>query len=115
MKSFKNSNRLLGEHGSTGRNDLPPEMLVQILQHLSLPELCKKKSVRKVWNELISSNVKVADLVVDRTDRIRRFWYSSIRKPFGNLYLKVFHEKLFFNDWKISQFTNLETLRSNGW
>ena len=49
----------------TDINSLPPEMLVQILQHLSLSELCEKRSVCKLWNELIASNVKVANLVVD--------------------------------------------------
>ena len=47
-------------------DDLPLEMVGQLLSHLSLSELIEKKLVCKLWNELISLQLKVTRLAVER-------------------------------------------------
>lgn len=90
--------------------DLPPEVLQAILEYLSLRELCEKKSVCKLWNELISSNVRVNSLVVDT---IRHFWYSSARKLFDNRHMEICHESLFFKNLEKPILSQLKYLRLN--
>ena len=68
---------------------LPPEILVQILSHLDLSDLVKLKSVCKLWNELITFNVKVTGLIVDTVAHQRRFWYPTINKPFDNRHMEI--------------------------
>lgn len=94
-------------------SDLPPEMLQAILEYLSLAELCEKRSVCKLWNELISSNVKVNSLVVDTFVKTRRFWYNSHRKPFDNRHMEICHETLFFKNLEKPILSQLKFLRLN--
>lgn len=92
---------------------LPPEMLSQILQHLSLADLVKLKSVCKLWNELISSNVKVTGLVVDTIADIRPFWRNTPFKPFDNRQMEVCHAELFFRNRHKPILSRLKYLRLN--
>lgn len=93
---------------------LPPEMLTQILQHLALADLIKLKSVCKLWNELISSNVKVTGLVVDTVMDIRhRFWYSSPNKPFDYRQMPICNLDLFLRNRDKPILSQLKFLRLN--
>ena len=56
-------------------NHLPPEMVIHLLQHLSLSELIEKKRVCKLWNELISTHLKITRLVVDSDPRKKDPWW----------------------------------------
>ena len=92
---------------------LPPEMLVQILNHLGLAHLIKLKSVCKLWNELISLSVKVTELVVDTIADIRRFWYRTPTKPFDNRHMVVCHLNLFLSNCEKPILSSLKYLRLN--
>ena len=75
-------------------NELPPEILSEILRYLNLSELVEKKLVSKLWNELISSNLKISRLVADpyRSHHIPR-WFHVNRPVDG--YLETCDPNLF--------------------
>lgn len=92
---------------------LPPEMLVQVLNHLNLADLVKLKSVCKLWNELITANVKVSELIVDAIADTRRSWFSSVNKPFDKRNMEVCHANLFFTNLEKPILSQLKFLRLN--
>lgn len=58
--------------------DLPPKILCKIFDHLELNELVEKKLVTKLWNELISSQIKVRQLVVENGTYAGKIpWYHT--------------------------------------
>ena len=58
-------------------NHLPPEMVIRILQPLNLSELIEKKLVCKLWNDLITTHLKITRLVVDFDTRKKRSVVAS--------------------------------------
>ena len=88
---------------------LPPEILRYLLGFLSLSELIEKKLVCKLWNELISSQLKVTRLAVERYARKKeRWWYVS--QPVDE-YLEVCHPHLFAAQLHRPILANLKHLR----
>ena len=63
-------------------HDLPPEMVCEILKHLSPKELIKKKRVCRKWNQLIS-RMKIERLNVDVSYKLfndsGEVWYETHR------------------------------------
>lgn len=75
--------------------DLPAEIIGEILKHLPVAELIKKTSVCKLWNELITSGIKLKKLTVDNCVCIscESKWRSSSRPVY--LAQEFCHENLF--------------------
>ena len=90
-------------------SDLPPEMLCQVLRNLSLRELIDNKLVCKLWNELISSHLKVTRLVVDQYGRQKDRWWHVSRPV--NEYLELCRPRLFVVQLHRLILANLRHLR----
>ena len=90
-------------------NHLPPEMVIHLLQHLSLSELIEKKRVCKLWNEVISTHLKTTRLVVDSDPRKKDPWWL-LRQQVDE-YFEVCHPNLFISQHRNPILTNLKCLR----
>lgn len=88
-------------------NDLPPEMLQEILRPLSLLNLVRLKLVCKLWNELIS-RIKIDRLFVDADLETKERWYYTNR-PSGES--DVCCPELFVAQCKQTMLSNLKYLR----
>ena len=91
-------------------NELPPEMLGEILAYLNLSELVEKKLVSKLWNELISSNLKIGRLVVDSYRNQQKDRWFHANRPV-NRYLGPCHPNLFVAQFDRPILSNLRYLR----
>lgn len=87
-------------------NDLPPEMLQEILRPLRLIDLIELKLVCKLWNELIS-RMKINRLFVDADLLTRERWYYTNRPSTGD----VCCPDLFVAHCKQPMLSNLKYLR----
>lgn len=94
---------------TTTINDLPPEMFVEILGYLNLSELVEKKLVSKLWNQLISSNLKISRLLVNECKNEKDRWFA-VRRPV-NEYLEICHPNLFVSQFDRYILSNLKYLR----
>lgn len=90
-------------------SSLPPEMVGEILGHLNLAELVEKKRVCKLWNELISSQLKVSRLVERAGFYKRAPWYHTLRPV--DEYLEVCHPNLFASQLHRPILSHLKHLR----
>ena len=88
---------------------LPLEILVKILKQVGLADLVKLKAVCKLWNELISVEVKMASIVVDTTG----FWYVRRHKPLDIRQMAVCPMNLFLRNTKKPILSRLKYLRLN--
>ena len=91
-------------------NDLPPEMVGHLLQHLNLKQLVEMKRVCKLWNELITSQLKVKRLIVElcANSEQERWWH--VGRPV-DYYLEVCSVHLFVTQLKRPILANLKHLR----
>ena len=89
-------------------NDLPPEMICHVLNYLSLAELVDKKLVCKLWNELISSQLKVTGLFVTQITKMKKIWWH-VNRPIDE-HLEV-HPYLFLSQLHLPILRNLKCLR----
>lgn len=88
-------------------DDLPPEMLQEVLRPLSLLNLIRCKLVCKRWNELIS-RMKVERLFVDDDLEIKKRWFYS---NMSNKPWELACSQLFVAQHKRAILSNLKYLR----
>lgn len=88
-------------------DDLPPEMLQEVLRPLSLLDLVKCKLVCKRWNELIS-RMKIERLFVDADLETNERWYYTNRPTKS---CDVCCPELFVAQYKQAILSNLRYLR----
>ena len=97
---------------TTTINELPPEILSEVLRHLNLSELIEKKLVSKLWNELISSNVKIIRLVVDPYNSHYNARWFHVNLPV-DWYLEPCPPNLFLAQFDRPILSKLKYLRIN--
>ena len=92
-------------------DDLPPEILQEVLRPLSLHDLVRLKSVCKRWNLLISQ-MRIQRLSTGTDLEIRHRWYHTKQpvKP-----CEVCHFELFIVQHPRPILSNLKYLRLNFW
>lgn len=89
---------------------VPPEIVCEILGHLSLGELVEKKRTCKLWNELICSQLKVTRVVVGSYIDKCLPWYQTPLRPVDE-YLEKCNPNLFVSQWHRSILSHLKYLR----
>lgn len=88
-------------------NHLPPEMLCAVFSSLSPRDLLEKKSVCKLWNEMISL-MKIERLSVDADLVEKERWYHSNRPGSES---ELCHPNLFVTHHKKPAFSKLKYLK----
>ena len=88
-------------------HDLPPEMLCVVFEHLGPGDLFEKKSVCKLWNELISK-VKIERLSLDADMVVKELWHHTNRPCRES---ELCHPNLFVVHHKKPVFLNLKYLK----
>ena len=90
-------------------NHLPPEMVIHLFRNLNLSELIEKKLVCKLWNDLISTHLKITRLVIDLNQRKKDPWWLLSQQV--DEYREVCHPNLFVSQHRNQILTNLKYLR----